>query len=74
MAPMLLAYSAGSGLAHVTAWRAALSANRVAHKLTILDEADHLFSSSQARWRLHQEVTDWFEHARPPRRKDPHVR
>jgi hypothetical protein len=67
---MLLAYSAGSGLAvHGTAWQAALSTTRVAHKLIVLDEADHVFSSSQAQRRLHQEVTHWFEHARPPGRK-----
>jgi hypothetical protein len=72
---MLLACSAATGLAvHGTAWQAALSNTRVAHTLIILDEADHPFSSSQAQWRLHQEVTDWFEHARPPGRKDPHVR
>ena len=57
---MLLACSAASGLVvRRTAWQAALSTTRVAHKLIILDEADHLFSSSQAQWRLHQEVTDW---------------
>jgi len=30
-----------------------------------IDEADHVFSSSQAQRRLHQEVTGWFEHAQP---------
>jgi dipeptidyl aminopeptidase/acylaminoacyl peptidase len=66
--PVLLAYSAGSGLAvHGKAWQAALSTTRAAHKLIILDEADHVFSSGQAQRRLHQEVTDWFEHARHPR-------
>lgn len=65
--PMLLAYSAGSGLAvHGTAWQAALSTARARHKLIILDEADHAFSSREAQWRLHQEVTDWFEHAPGP--------
>ncbi len=64
--PMLLIYSASSGLAiHGTAWQTALSTTRVAHKLIILDEADHVFSSSQAQRRLRQEVTGWFEHATP---------
>jgi len=73
--PVLLAYSAGSGLAvHGKAWQAALSTTRVAHKLIILDEADHVFSSGQAQWRLHQEVADWFEHAPPPGTQDPYVR
>jgi hypothetical protein len=41
-APMVLAYSAGSGLAvHRTAWRAALSTTRAAHEQIILDEASH---------------------------------
>jgi hypothetical protein len=40
-APMLLAFSAASGLAvHGTAWQAALSTTRAAHRLIILDEAD----------------------------------
>jgi len=73
--PMLLAYSAGSGLAvHGKAWQAALSTTRVAHKLIILDEADHVFSSGQAQRRLHQGVTDWFEHARHPGTQNPAVR
>jgi dipeptidyl aminopeptidase/acylaminoacyl peptidase len=72
--PVLLAYSAGSGLAvHGTAWQAVLSSIRVAHKLVILDEADHVFSSGQAQWRLHQEVADKFEHAPPPGTQDPYV-
>jgi dipeptidyl aminopeptidase/acylaminoacyl peptidase len=72
--PMLLAYSAGSGLAvHGTAWQAALSTTRVAHKLIILDEADHVFSSSQAQRRLHQEVTHWFEHAPAPGTQGQHA-
>jgi hypothetical protein len=62
---MLLAYSADSGLAvHGTAWQAALSAAQVEHRLVVIDEADHAVSSSQAQRRLHQEVTEWFEHAR----------
>ena len=73
--PMLLAYSAGSGLAvHGKAWQAALSTTGVTHKLIILDEADHVFSSGQAQLRLHQEVADWFEHAPPPGTQDPYVR
>jgi dipeptidyl aminopeptidase/acylaminoacyl peptidase len=73
--PMLLAYSAGSGLAdHGKAWQAALSTTQVAHELITFDEADHAFSSSQVQRRLSQEVTDWFEHAPPPGTQDPHVR
>jgi len=73
--PVLLAYSAGSGLAvHGKAWQAALSTTGVTHKLIILDEADHVFSSGQAQLRLHQEVADWFEHAPPPGTQDPYVR
>ena len=64
--PLLLIYSASSGsVVQGRAWQAALSAARVEHKLIIIDEADHVFSSSQAQRRLHQEVTGWFEHAQP---------
>ena len=64
--PLLLIYSASSGsVVQGRAWQAALSAARVEHRLIIIDEADHVFSSSQAQRRLHQEVTGWFEHAQP---------
>jgi dipeptidyl aminopeptidase/acylaminoacyl peptidase len=60
--PMLLVYS---GLAHMAdqgqAWHASLTAARTKHKLVILDDADHAFSSTHAQRRLHQEVTDWFD-------------
>ena len=46
--PVLLAYSTGSGLAvHGKAWQAALSTTQVAHKLIILDEADHVFDPAK---------------------------
>jgi dipeptidyl aminopeptidase/acylaminoacyl peptidase len=65
--PLLLIYSASSGsVVQGRAWQAALSAARVEHRLIFIDEADHVFSSSQAQRRLHQEVTRWFEHAQPP--------
>lgn len=62
--PMLLIYSAKGGFAaQAQAWHTALTAAGVTHKLITIDSADHLFSSSQARHRLHQEVTGWFTSA-----------
>jgi dipeptidyl aminopeptidase/acylaminoacyl peptidase len=67
---LLLIYSASSGsVVQGRAWQAALSAARVEHRLITIDEADHVFSSSQAQRRLHQEVTGWFEHAQPRGRR-----
>jgi dipeptidyl aminopeptidase/acylaminoacyl peptidase len=61
--PMLLVYAADGGLtAQGEAWHAALAAARVTHKLVILDDADHMFSSPDAQWQLRRELADWFEY------------
>ena len=60
--PMLLVYAADGGLiAQGEAWHTALTAARVKHKLIIVDDADHTFSSSHAQRRLQEEVSAWFE-------------
>lgn len=61
--PMLLVYAADGGLTvQGEAWHAALAAARVTHKLVILDDADHIFSSPDAQRQLRRELADWFEY------------
>jgi dipeptidyl aminopeptidase/acylaminoacyl peptidase len=65
--PVLLVYAADGGLiAQGQAWQTALAAARVKHMLTILDGADHAFSSSHSQRRLFQDVAGWFEHESAP--------
>lgn len=60
--PMLLIYSGQPRMAEQgEAWRAALTAARTEHKLLILHDADHTFSSIRAQRRVSRELAGWFD-------------